>query len=252
METSSAIATGAGGNQAALAIISTSSGMTRGKMIEFQIEQENQIVQLKAKIDGLQDELAALASEKNEYQGQSFSKDTLLENAAANLSIMESDVKTLRDAIVSKNTEIGRYIEVRKSLEATIKSNSETAEKREEDFRSRQIDLKSLKDSLSKAEQLYDNELFRSEKLEKDHDAQINKINRIQQACDAQKLTIQKTASQNHEYKFTLDSRSNELAILKETHKQNLKEYSTLTKRFAQLEGTLSTVETDRDTYRVF
>lgn len=231
--------------------ISVTAGLGRHKLLELQMEQEEQLRVMSREKERLENENQRALNEIQTLQMNLEEKETKIQNMQDDKRMQDDDMQTLKDFLATKKSDQDREVMARERLEGILKATSEAAERKEDEVKQKLIETKTLKEQLMKLETQYQSEKFKGEKIEKEKDILFNKVNRLQQEVDDQKIEVQKSQNSQHETSIILEGRENELARLKDLMKQANRAKENQQKRVRILEETKIAVELERDTLRV-
>ncbi|KAI8908410.1 coiled-coil domain-containing 147 [Gorgonomyces haynaldii] len=227
-----------------------SGPMTRHKLIELQQEQEEELRKTTKMLHELESEHQNVVQELKEVKQDNEEKEEKIKILKEEKQVMDEEMLTLKDFLASKKTEQDRDQRLREKLESSLKQINDAVDKKEEELKAKILEARALKDNLNKIEGQFKNEQFRAEKLEKDKDALVMRVNRLQQDFDDRDLENQKLANQAHETKRLLEAREDELSRTKETLKQLNRAKESLSKKQRQVEEVRMQVELERDSLR--
>jgi DNA repair exonuclease SbcCD ATPase subunit len=228
------------------------AGLVRHKLLELQMEQEEQLRQMTKDKSIMDIEHQTLLNELKLLQNQLVDEHESKKEDAQKRALLEEEMISLKEFLASKKTEQEREARAREKLENSLKVSCEAGDRKEEEFRAKMVESKILKETLNKTETQLQTEKFRSEKIEKDRDLYFEKISRLQQEVDDRNVDSQKLSNINHEQKRNLEARDEELSRLKESSKQITRIKDTLLKKQKLLDDSRMQVELERDTLRVF
>ncbi|KAL2915303.1 hypothetical protein HK105_205168 [Polyrhizophydium stewartii] len=227
--------------------VPSSSNFARNKLLELQMEQEDQ---LRKEKQTLEQELANASSEirtlKIEIEEQSEKVTSLMSER----TLMDEEMLTLKDLLASKKAEQDRDMRSRGKIEQTLKQTMEAWEKREAEMKIKIGETKSLRDHVTKLEMQLQNERVRLEKSDKDREQMSTRFVRLQQEYDDQVLTTQRLLNENHEQGRDLKAGEEELSRLKENFKLISRAKETLTKKLKGVEESRMGAEMERDSLR--
>eukprot|EP00842_Homolaphlyctis_polyrhiza_P005027 jgi/Hompol1/5525/HPOL_001291-RA len=222
----------------------------RNKLLELQIEQEDQLRKTIKDKQGVEQELANTSSELRAAKIENEELNEKLASLINERGLMDEEMLTLKDLLASKKAEQDRDIRSRGKIEQTLKQTMEAWEKRESEMKVKAGETKNLRDHVSKLEMQLANERVRLEKFEKDREQLTTRLTRLQQDYDDQSVQVQRLLNENHEQGRDLKTWEEEISRLKENFKMITRAKDALTKKLKMVDEAKLGAEMERDSLR--
>ncbi|KAI8921519.1 hypothetical protein BC831DRAFT_476871 [Entophlyctis helioformis] len=232
------------------AAMPTSNNFARNKLVELQMEQEDQLRRVTKEKQNLEQELANSSSEIRSLRIEAEELKEKVSSLLSERGLMDEEMLTLKDLLASKKTEQDRDIRSREKMEQMLKQTTEAWEKRESEMKMKAGEAKSLRDQIARFEMQLQNERLRVEKSEKERDTQGARLQRLQQDYDDQSLTTQRLLNENHEQSRDLKAREEDFSRLKDNFKMISRVKETLTKKLKASDENKMNAEMERDALR--
>ncbi|KAH6574503.1 hypothetical protein BASA62_002432 [Batrachochytrium salamandrivorans] len=223
---------------------------TRNKLVELQMEQEDQLQRVIKEKQVLEQELTAASAEYRELKVENAVTNEKIESLTRERELMDEEMLTLKELLASKKVEQDRDTRSRTKTEQTLKQSTEAWEKREAELKLKVGETKSMHDLVLKLEMQLQNERIRLEKSEKDRDQLGARVMRLQQEYNDQSVSNQRLLNENHEMSRDLKTWEDELSMLKENFKMVSRVKDTLNKKLKSIDEAKMGAEMDRDSLR--
>jgi chromosome segregation ATPase len=237
---------GKGGDTTSL----SSAAMNRQKLVELQMEQEEEIRKINKEKASLE---ASYQKDQETIKALQDDLQSSQEKISLNLQekrAMEEELQILKDFMASKKVETVSFTQLKDKLEQSLKSAMDASEKKDDELKLKSLEMKALKENLARIEKQSQNEKIRSEKFEKENDAFTSKINKIQQDYEDKLSENHKIHNINLELKRTIEIRDDEMNTIKDGLKQVTRLKDGALKKYKQLDEARMNVEIERDTLR--
>lgn len=226
------------------------TGLARHKLLELQMEQEEQLRQMIKEKSQMELEHQQTLNELKAAHNQLQDKDYVIKKQQDEYTQLDEEIASLKEFLASKKNEQERELRQREKLENSLKQASDYSQNKDEEIKLKIFETKQLKESLTKTETQLQNEKFRLDKIEKERDLYFSKISRLQQEVDDRIIEVQKLANSNHEHKRMLENREEELTKFKGQIKESSRIKDMLLKKQKAMDDARMQVELERDTLR--
>ncbi|KAJ3034777.1 hypothetical protein HDV00_004639 [Rhizophlyctis rosea] len=228
----------------------TSATYGRDKLIEIQVEQEEQIRTLTQANTTLTREAESAQSEIHTLRNEVSDLESRVQVLIGERGSQDQELLTLKDLLATKKSELDRDGRNREKLEASLKQAIESGTKKDAEVQSKIEELRVLRASITDMEQTFKDEKKRIDKTEKEKDHLNARLGRLQQEYDEQVLTTTRLLSENQQQTGELKSWEEEVAKLKEEVRSATRVRDTLSKKIKSLEETKLEAEVERDQLR--
>ncbi|KAJ3036038.1 hypothetical protein HK097_003954, partial [Rhizophlyctis rosea] len=228
----------------------TSATYGRDKLIEIQVEQEEQIRTLKQTNETLTKDSESAQAEIRALRTETADLDSRVQTLIAERGTLDHELLTLKDLLATKKSELDRDARNREKLETTLKNTLDLSLKKDTEVLTKIEELKTLRLNITEMEQTYKDEKKRIDKTEKEKDHLGARLQRLQQEYDEQVLTTTRLLSENQQQTAELKSWEEEVSKIKEEARTLTRVRDTLSKKIKSLEESKLEAEVERDQLR--
>ena len=227
-----------------------STGLNRHKLIELQMEQEDELRKVTKEKLLLEADYQNLVNELKQSKIDLEDRNEKIKGLMEERTATEEEMLTLKDFLASKKSEQDREIRAREKVDSALRQAMEAVDRKEDEMKLKALEAKTLKENMIKLDNQLQNERFRSEKLEKERDQLFARNSRLQQEFDDRNLEAQKLSNQSHDQRRILEVREDELDRLKDNLKQSSRAKDAMVKKQKALEEAKMNTEMERDALR--
>ncbi|KAJ8322580.1 hypothetical protein O5D80_008685 [Batrachochytrium dendrobatidis] len=232
------------------AAIPSASGLARNKLVELQIEQEDQLRKITKEKQAVEEDLINANADLRALKIENEKIIDMVSQMTSEKTLMDNEMLTLKDLLASKKAEQDRDTRSRGKIELALKQSTDAWEKRENEIKIKTGETKGLRDHMIKLDMQLQNERIRLEKSEKDREQLSIRMVRVQQEYDEKSLLTQRLLNENHEMGRDLKLWEEELSRLKDNFKMVSRVKETLSKKLKITDEAKLTAEMDRDSLR--
>ncbi|KAJ3291267.1 hypothetical protein HK104_006210 [Borealophlyctis nickersoniae] len=224
-----------------------SAGFGRDKLIEIQVEQEDQIRDLTQTKETLTRELDISNTEIRALRAEVEELQSRVQVLISERGTLDLEMLTLKDLLATKKSELDRDARTREKLEATLKSAMDATTKKDAEVLAKIAEVKQLREGVGKLEVALKEERSKVEKAEKEKDHMNTRLTRLQQEYDEQVMTTTRLLSENQQQSGEIKGWEEELGKYKDELRSATRVRDALSKRIKGLEEAKLEAEVERD-----
>ncbi|KAI8819407.1 uncharacterized protein EV422DRAFT_111653 [Fimicolochytrium jonesii] len=223
------------------------AGIGRDKLIEIQLDQEDQISKLAEQRDTLLKQVDEITADLTRVTAENDEFQSKVERLVTERGTLTDELLTIKDLLATKKSELDRESRAREKLETSLRQANEISLQKDDDVAARLQDIKLLREQIGKLEVGCKEERAKVERVEKEKENVNARLARLQQEYDEQVLTTTRLLSENQQQTGEIKGWEEELAKYKEEYRGVTRVRDTLQKRIKALEDAKLEAELERD-----